>query len=219
MVMQVPQNHNLKLFFVNEGIDRLFKVIDTPGINDKNDLQNLKKLGDEIFNCSVHCVVLCLDWNTRINDVNTISTIEFYRELLLPVVKAGNVVLVLTKFRQKDYKEIEDVFKKKLEQLQNLVNCTLGYKIGTVEVTNAGDSKQKEGIYSLTKDARIRILKMASKFKPQSLGCRIPLPPYLRNSQTIIKNSMKREIKLQERHIADLNEKLPQTLAEYKKKN
>jgi hypothetical protein len=117
-----------------------FNIIDTPGLNDPNDFENMERLIQFLllYN-NISSILLCLPYQLKFDDP-TIDTIKYYEKLFKPIFREKQIIIVFTKVNNEDYliakeeEEWEESIKIKLSQLNNKFNSDfrIGFAFNTI---------------------------------------------------------------------------------------
>jgi GTP-binding protein EngB required for normal cell division len=168
-----------------------YNIIDTPGLNDPNDFENMERLTEflkEVNNLSA--IILCLPFNLKFDDP-TIDTIKYYEKLFKPIFNNKQVIIVFTKVDKEDYlilkeeEEWEDSIEIKLKQLNKKFNCdfNIGYAFNTIykkedilnEIMN---EKKSDNLIGTSMRNRDMILTIIKSFQPiTEIQTLFSLPP------------------------------------------
>ena len=96
----LPETQNVKQVSFNDESGRVFKVIDTPGLNESNvhDLKHMIQIVDTLQKVDgVSACVFVVKFNSKI-DAQYKETVQYYRKLL-PSLFERNVIIVMTDYR------------------------------------------------------------------------------------------------------------------------
>jgi len=163
-------------------LGRVLHVIDTPGLDDPKDIENMKKLWGHLNDQEIHCVILCLDFSFRENNVHTLNTIRYYKEFLNPFYER-KIFTVITKTTKGQIFTNQKKRRKNEEPIRDFLQSVTGLDVALIEFSNLDKDHRDSPKMALVRE---RILHMALQMPPTSFkNCCFPLPPNGKISQEI----------------------------------
>jgi Ran GTPase-activating protein (RanGAP) involved in mRNA processing and transport len=180
-------------------------IIDTPGLNDPNDFENMHILTQFILSLSsLSAIILCLPYSVKFDDP-TIETIKYYEKLFRPIFRTKQVIIVFTKVDNEEYliSKQEEEWKGsvgiKLSKLSEKFNYDfdIGFAFNTIydeELILRENSKNSDTLLGLSMRNRDMIFTLVESFKPINLSeiqLLFALPPALERKKNNILDGSK----------------------------